>query len=328
MTALPLPEVSAPLPGTERSAPAPAPLTGTLLAVVSAAAFSTSGALAASLLATGWSPAAIVVLRLALAALVLLGPALWQLRGRGHLLRRSWLRIVVYGVVTMAACQLAFFYAVSRLSVGVALLLEYTAPVLIVALVWARTRRRPSWLRLGGAGVAMVGLALVLDVFSGFRVDPVGVLFGLAAAVCLVAYFMMSARTDDELPPLVLATGGLLSASLVLGVVGAVGLVPMTWSTDAVVLLGHRTDPWVPLLGISLVAAALAYLTGIAASRRLGATMASFLGLLEVVFAVVWAWLLLGQLPLPVQLLGGLVIMSGVVAVKVDEVREARRLRV
>ncbi|SDD44454.1 EamA family transporter [Auraticoccus monumenti] len=326
MTALPIPEVSAPTPRTQRSAAASAPLTGTLLAVLSAAAFSTSGALAASLLATGWTPAAIVTFRLGLAALVLLGPALWQVRGRTHLLRRHWRRVVVYGLVTMAACQLAFFYAVSRLSVGVALLLEYTAPVLIVALVWARTRRRPSWLRLGGAATAMLGLALVLDVFSGFRIDPVGVVFGLAAAVCLVAYFMMSAHADDELPPLVLATGGLVSATVVLAVVGTLGLVPMAWSTDAVVLLGHRTSPLVPLLAISLVAAALAYLTGIAASRRLGATMASFLGLLEVFFAVVWAWLLLDQLPLPVQLLGGVVIMAGVVAVKVDEVRVGRTL--
>nr|WP_269449719.1 EamA family transporter [Auraticoccus cholistanensis] len=298
-----------------------------LLAVLSATAFSTSGAFAASLLATGWTPAALVTVRLSLAALVLLAPALWQLRGRMHLLRRHGLRIVTYGAVTMAACQLCYFYAVSRLSVGVALLLEYTAPVLIVALVWLRTRTRPGWLRLAGAGVAMVGLALVLDVADGMRLDPVGVAFGLASAVCCAAYFLMSSRADDELPPLVLAGGGLASAAVVLGVVAALGLVPTAWSADPVVLVGAEVSPLVPLLGIALVAAVLAYLTGIAASRRLGATLASFVGLLEVVVAVVWAWLLVGQLPTSGQLVGGLVILLGVVAVKADEVRAARRGR-
>ncbi|WP_232821705.1 EamA family transporter [Desertihabitans aurantiacus] len=326
MSAVPLPDVGT-VPGARalhRPSPASA---GALLAVLSAAAFSTSGAFAAALLASGWTPGALVTVRLALGGLALLGPALWQLRGRFGLLRTRWPRIVLYGAVTMAACQLCYFYAVSRLSVGVALLLEYTAPVLIVALVWARTRRRPGWLRLAGAGVAMGGLVLVLDVFAGMRLDPVGVLFGLGAAVTLAAYFLMSGRTDDGLPPLVLAAGGLLSAAVVLGAVGAVGLLPFAWSSEPVVLVGVATSPLVPLLGISLVAAALAYATGIAATRRLGAPLASFVGLFEVVFAVAVAWLFVGQLPTGGQLVGGAVIMLGVVAVKLDEVLSARRLR-
>lgn len=329
MTASSIPEISAPalpdpvLPPAVRTS---APVAGTLLAVFSAAAFSTSGAFATALLATGWTPAALVVVRLGLGGLALLVPALLQLRGRFHLLRAHLPRILAFGAITMAACQVLYFYAVSRLSVGVALLLEYTAPVLIVALVWARTRRRPGPLRLIGAGIAMVGLALVLDVVAGLRLDPLGVVFGLAAAVCCAAYFLMSARVEETLPPIVLAAGGLLSASVMLAVLGAVGVLPLGWSSETVVLLGVPTSPLVPLLGLALVAAALAYLAGIAASRRLGATMASFLGLFEVLFAVLAAWLLIDQVLTGTQLLGGVVMMTGVVAVKVDEMREARRL--
>ena len=71
--------------------------------------------------------------------------------------------------------------------------------------------------------------------------------------------------------------------------------------------------------GLGLVAAAIAYVTGIAASRRLGSRLASFVALLEVVAAVVFAWLLLDELPRGIQLVGGLLILVGVVVVKVGE---------
>ena len=82
---------------------------------------------------------------------------------------------------------------------------------------------------------------------------------------------------------------------------------------------------WVPVIGLATVAAALAYVLGIGAARRLGATVASFVGLTEVLFAVLFAWLLLGELPRPVQLLGGLVILAGVVMVKIDETGTLRK---
>jgi drug/metabolite transporter (DMT)-like permease len=76
---------------------------------------------------------------------------------------------------------------------------------------------------------------------------------------------------------------------------------------------------WVPLVLLGVVTAALSYVAGIAAGRRLGSRLASFVALLEVVASVGWAWLLLGELPGAVQLLGGLLILAGVVAVKLGE---------
>ena len=79
---------------------------------------------------------------------------------------------------------------------------------------------------------------------------------------------------------------------------------------------------WVLVLGV--VTAALAYTTGIAAGRRLGSRLASFVALLEVVAAVGFAWVLLGELPTPVQLGGGLLVLLGVVVVKAGEPRAPR----
>ncbi len=82
---------------------------------------------------------------------------------------------------------------------------------------------------------------------------------------------------------------------------------------------GHTVDWWVPLALLGLVTAAIAYTSGIAGIRRLGSRVASFVALTEVLAGVAWAWVLLSELPGPVQLVGGLLILAGVVAVKLGE---------
>lgn len=296
-------------------------LPGLWLAVASAAAFGTSGPFAKSLLDAGWSPAAAVTARIVIAALVLLPPAVVLLRGRWILLVRNWGLLVSYGVVAVAAVQLFFFTAVTTLSVGVALLIEYLGIILVVLWLWLRHGRRPRRWTLVGIVLAVIGLVLVLDLSGGQGADPVGVLWAVGAAVGLAAYFVLSARTDTGLPPLVLAAAGLFIGGVALVLSGLVGLVPMTTSTQDVILAGRSWPWWVPVIGLSLVAAAFAYAAGVAASRRLGPKVAGFVGLTEVLFSLLFAWLLLAQLPLPVQLLGGAFVVAGVVAVRYDEMR-------
>lgn len=292
---------------------------GLLVALISAATFGSSGPFAASLLATGWSPGAIVLARVAGAALVLVIPTLLVLRGKWELLRRNAGVVIAYGLVAIAGCQLAFFAAVDRLSVGVALLLEYLAPVLIVGWLWARHGHRPSPLTAIGVALSVIGLALVLDIFAGIKVDLVGVGFGLIAAIGLMTFFLLSSRSGDALPPMALAGGGLVVGALGLGATAALGILPMAATTEPVVLAGYEAPWWFAIAELALVAAALAYVTGIAAARALGAKVASFVGLSEVLFAVLFAWLLVAQLPAPIQLIGGVLIVGGVIAVRLGE---------
>lgn len=298
------------------------PLVGLGVALASSAAFATSGAFAKSLLIGGWAPGAVVTLRISIAALVLLVPAVYALRGRWGVLRRNARLVVGYGLTGVAGCQLAYFYAVSHLSVGVALLLEYLAPVLIVGWLWLRTRRAPRRLTVVGVVLAVAGLALVLDVMGGMRLSTAGLLWGLAAAVCLVLYFLIVDQVDEELPPISLAASGLVVGAVVLLLAGLVGVLDTTRGASTVVV-GSTTVPWwVPVLVISLVAAAFAYVTGVAAVRMLGAKVASFVALTEVLFAVGFAWLVLGELPTSIQLVGGALIVAGLVAVRADEASE------
>ncbi|WP_156384324.1 EamA family transporter [Marmoricola sp. Leaf446] len=298
---------------------------GLLVALVSAATFGTSGPFAKSLLETGWTPGSTVFLRIAGAALLLLVPTVRALSGRWHLLRGSWRQVLVYGAMAVALPQLAFFYAVDTLSVGVALLLEYLGLVLVVAWQALVRRRWPALPTLAGVVLAVGGLTLVLDLPSLLRggevqISGIGVAWGLLAALGLASYFVMSGVShDDALPPLALAGSGLVVASVGFGVLGLLGVLPMTFRTDDVELAGAVLPWWVPVLELGAVAAATAYVTGIVAARLLGAKVASFVGLSEVLFAVLFAWLLLGQLPGLVQLAGGLLILAGVVVVRLEE---------
>jgi drug/metabolite transporter (DMT)-like permease len=297
---------------------------GLLLAVGSAAVFGTAGAVARPLLDAGWSPGALVTFRIGVASLVLLVPALVQLRGRWSLLRRHAGRLLAYGAFAVAGAQLFYFSAIQHLSVGVALLIEYLAPVLIVGWLWARHGRRPAPLTTLGVALSLSGLVLVLDVTGAVEIDLLGVLFALLAAGGLAVYFLLADHDDDTepLPPLVLAGGGLVVGFVVLLVAGAARVLPWRVSTADVAVAGWSVPWWVPALELGVVAGALAYALGVAAVRRLRSTVASFVALTEVVFAVLFAWWLLAELPSPVQLVGGVLIVGGVVAVRLGEQRQ------
>lgn len=294
-------------------------------ALVSAASFGLSGALAGGLLDAGWSAGAAVLVRIALAALVVAPFGALALRGRWGLLRRQAGTVVLYGLLAVAGTQFCYFSAIQYMQVGPALLIEYTAPAAVLCWLWLTGGQRPGPVTLLGAALAAAGLVLVLDLLSGTAVSPVGVAWALAAMIGAAAYFVISADERTGLPPLTLAGAGLVVGALVLGALGLVGLLPMAATTGPVDYAGRSVPWWLPLVALGLVTAALAYTTGIAAGRRLGSRLASFIALLEVVAAVGFAWLLLDQLPAPVQLAGGALILAGIVTVKLGE-RTVRRM--
>lgn len=292
---------------------------GLALALASSAAFGTSGTFARSLLDTGWSPGAAVLLRIAIAGAVLTALVAPVLRAHGAHVRRNGRTLAVYGIAAVAGAQLCYFNAVEHLSVAVALLLEYSGTLLVVLWLWVRRGHRPRTATVTGSLAAICGLALVLDVLGDVSVDAVGVAWGLGAAVGLATYYVISAETDDALPPLVTAWGGLVVGGMVLGAAAALRVIPFQTATADVTLLDRQTSWLVPLLGMSVVAAAFAYVTGVSGSRILGAKVASFVGLTEVLFAVLFAWVAVDESLSPIQLLGGALVVLGIALVKLDD---------
>ncbi|WP_431942849.1 EamA family transporter [Micromonospora marina] len=291
------------------------------LALLSAITFATSGTFARPLITGEWSAVAVVIARVGIAALVLAVPAVLALRGRWTVLRRNAGSVVLFGLLGVATAQACFFNAVRYLPVGVALLLEYLGIVLVVGWMWLVHGQRPRLLTVAGSVTALCGLGLVLDLTGAGRLDPVGVLWGLGAGVGLAGYFVIAGRIDAGLPSVVMASGGMAVGALALLLLGGIGALPLAAGTADVTFGGHRVSWLVPIAGLSLIAAVVAYLAGVAGTRLLGARLSSFVGLTEVMFAVLIAWLVLDELPSLIQLAGGALILGGVALVRADELR-------
>lgn len=297
---------------------------GVGLALLASLSFGSSGPAAKPLLQSGWSPGAVVLVRIGLAAAALVLPTWWLLHGRVRLSRAAIGRLVAFGIVAVAGMQVCYFAAVQRLPVGVALLVEYSGIVLVVLWQWLVRRSRPAALTLAGAAVALTGLVLVIDPFSGGGpISVTGLAWAFGAAVGLAGYYLLAGRIDPQVPPLLVVTGGMVVGVPAVALAGVAGIVPLTATTEPVTLAGHSL-PWLlPVLWLGLVTAAVAYVSGVLAVQRLGSTVASFLGLTEVLFAVAIAWLLLSEIPSAVQGFGAVAVLAGVVGVQWGESRPA-----
>lgn len=303
------------MPSTART---PNRLTGLVLILVSACSFGGSGTAAKPLMEAGLSPMDVVWLRATGAVLILL-PVLIKHR---DLPRRRPGLILGFGLFAVAGCQGLSFASLALIPVGVALLIEYLGPPLLLGYIRVVQRRKVGSRAALGALLAVLGLCCVVQVWSGLGgLNPWGVLLGLGAAFCQVAYFVLAegvgagAATgpDDEKPvdAIALSAYGLL--------VGAVVFTAASrpWNIDWSVFghdvaMGGRQVPALLLLGwVIVVATVVAYVTGVAAVSHLSAQVAGVVACLEAVVGTVLAWVLLGEhLALP-QIVGGLLVLVG-----------------
>lgn len=294
---------------------------GFVLALGSAASFALSGIFASALMESGWTAGAAVTARIAFAALLLLVPTAFMLRGSWHLVRRAWGSILLFGSLAVAGCQLAFFLAVQFIPPSLALLIEFMGPVLLILWSWLRTRVSPRIITLLGAALAVLGLIAISGGVLSSGLHPLGIFFALIAAVGNAAYFAAGAKADHGIAPLPFVGLGLSVGAVILAIFSITGLLPFTVSSAPGTVAGISLDPWILVTCMVLISTVLAYLLGVAAARRLGATVASFTGYSEPLFGIVWTILLLSVLPTSAQWIGAGLIIAGVVTVKIGELR-------
>lgn len=307
------------------SAARSASVLGFLLALGSAASFALSGIFASALMESGWTAGAAVTARIGFAALLLLIPTALMLRGSWGRVRKAWGSILLFGVLAVAGCQLAFFLAVQFIPPSLALLIEFMGPVLLILWSWLRSRVSPGLVTLLGAALAVLGLIAISGGVLSSGLHPLGILFALVAAVGNASYFAAGAKADHGIAPLPFVGLGLAVGAVILVAVSALGLLPFTVSSAPGTIAGVPLDPWILVTGMVLISTVLSYLLGVAASRRLGATVASFTGYSEPLFGIVWTILLLAVLPTAAQWIGAALIIAGVITVKIGELRETRR---
>ncbi|MFE4514010.1 DMT family transporter [Kitasatospora sp. NPDC056783] len=292
------------------------------LALVSAFAFGGSGTAAKPLIEAGLSPLHVVWLRVTGAAVALLPVAY---RHRDALRRRPGL-LIGFGLLAVAGVQACYFAAISRIPVGVALLIEYLGPPLLIGYVKFVQRKPITRGAAIGAGVAVTGLACVVEIWNGLGFDALGVVFALGAACCQVGYFVLAdagRRGDRPVDPLAVSAFGLLIGAALLTVV------TRPWQADwgklggSVVMNGHTLPALLPAAWMVLIATVLAYLTGVISVGYLSPPVAGVVANLEAVVATVTAWVLLGEhLGLP-QIAGGLLVLAGAFAAQTGKPAEA-----
>ncbi len=225
--------------------------------------------------------------------------------------------LVVVGIIGIGLVQWFYFVAISRLPVGIALLLEYLAPVLVV--LWVRfVRRQAVRARMWAAlALSVLGLAIVARVWAGLTVDGLGLLAGLGAAVALATYYLSSERGMVGRDPLSLAAWTFTAAAAFWSVLRP----PWTfeWSLlDRDVALptpfdGMTASLWVLVVWIIVLGTVVPYSFVLVALSMLGSARTGLLGLAEPVMAGLVAWLVLGELLSWVQLLGAGLILTGIV---------------
>ena len=302
---------------------------------MSAVAFGGSGVAAKPLIEAGFGPLQVVWMRVAGAALVLLPVAL---RHRSLPRRRPGL-VIGFGVLGIAGCQALYYVAIARIPVGVAILVEYLGPALLLA--WVRFVQRRPVRREAVAGVllAVTGLACVVEIWSGSAFAPFGLLCAFGAACCQVGYFVLAdhgtgtdgigpdgapldgtglddgqAPADPAPDPVAVIAHGLIVGTLVLTVFARPWTIAWA-SLTRQAALGDRDVPAVLLVGwIVLVSTVVSYLTGVMAVRRLTPQIAAVVSCVEAVVATVLAWFLLGEHLGAAQIAGGLLVLTGAFA--------------
>lgn len=286
---------------------------GVALIVLASVFFGVCGPFGKVVIQNGLAPVQVTWLRVVGVGLIAVAAALWPLLR----LRRSGPKpplaaLILFGLTAVAGVQAFYFVAVERLPVGIALLLEFMGPIVVVA--WVRFVRRTPLPRAAviGALLSLAGLCVVVEVWAGLRLDAVGLLAGSAAAACQATYFLAGERLTAKVDVRVLLAVGFT--------VGAVALAPLAapWAMDwaslaSPVAIGGVGATSLVSLGALIVCTAVAYAFGLTGLRFLSAPVAGAIGYGEVVVAALAAWALIGEALTVPQIVGGLVVIAGVV---------------
>lgn len=294
-----------------------APWQGVVLATTAAFLFSLNGSVSKTVLESGLEAQRLVELRSVGAALIFLAAVLLTRPRSLRAAPREVAFLLTAGVVGIGLVQFFYFVAIGRLPVGIALLLEYLAPVLVV--VWVRfVRKEPVRTRIWAAlALSLLGLVVVAEAWQGLSLDGIGVLAGLGAAAALATYYLTSERGLGSRDPLSLAAWTFGAAAVFWSVVQPWWTFPWADVTRAVALPGPLPDTTVPawlLVGwVVVLGTVVPYGLILLALRSLGSARAGLLGMAEPVLAALVAYVVLGEALTPVQLLGGAVVLVGIV---------------
>jgi drug/metabolite transporter (DMT)-like permease len=293
------------------------PRLGYAMALAAATLWAINGVVSKVIIESGDIPAERLTEVRTTGAFLLLVTAIGIARPESLRLRRAELpMLLTFGVLGLAFVQWFYFVAISRLDIGVALLIQYIAPVLVA--LWARFAyhepvRRRIWAALG---LSILGIALLVELWQGLTLDGLGVAASLGSAVTFAVYILSAERAIARRDPVSLVCYGFLLASLFWAVLQPWTTFPVHRVDESVSLLGRLDDvslpvwllmSWMVVLGTIIPFALLA-----SSLRHIPASRAAITAMFEPVAATAFAFAWLGESLTAFQLIGALVVLAAI----------------
>ena len=286
-------------------------LTGTLL-------FALNGTVVKSILLSGVSAVTLSETR-AMGAFVILFAIVALTRPRALRVRRDeWKLLLAYGVIGVSMTQFLYFVAIERMPIGIALIIEFTAPIWVV--LWVRFGRRQAvkgtvWV---GLLLAILGLALIAQVWQGFTLDGLGVAAAFGAAIALALFYILgehARRGDHARDAISLTMWGMGGAALFWLLVPPWGF--SNWSaysgvSEPLAGSGPQLPLWVLTTWMVVMGTVVPFALAMKALAYITAAQASIIGMTEPLIASIIAWIALAEVLTPVQIAGGAVVLIGV----------------
>ncbi|MHB8187161.1 MAG: EamA family transporter [Dermatophilaceae bacterium] len=289
--------------------------TGVLFAVGAAALFAVNGNVSKVALLNGISALELVSVRSAGTALILLGITALRSPAALRVGRRELGFLALYGVTGIAMVQWLYFVAIQRMPVGIALLFEYTAPLMVA--LWVRfVQKQPVRSRLWlGLAFALAGLAMVAQFWKGMTLDPIGLISAVGAGAALACYYLMGEHGQRERDPISLMAFSFGFSAVLWAIVTPWWTFPFSRLVHTVDLPGAlpgRAPLWLMVLWIIVLGSVVPFLLVLLAVGRLGPARVGLIGMLEPVGAGIIAWVLLGESLNAAQVVGSLIVLVGI----------------
>jgi drug/metabolite transporter (DMT)-like permease len=289
---------------------------GYAMVATAATLFAVNGSVSKVVLGSGLSSLELAQIRNTCAAILFLAFLLVVAPARLRVGRRELVFLVAFGLIGIALVQWLYFVAIENLPVGIALLIEFTAPLfvaLFARFVYHEQIGRQIWVALV---LCISGLAVVVEVWSGLAFDTIGITAAFAASFALAAYILMAERERKRRDPVSLSFYGFLFAALFWAVVQPLWQFPWEVLGDTVSLQGNLDEYSAPvwlLAGFVVVVGTMVTFSLLTGSlKHITATRASIVATLEPVIATAVAWLWLGEAFGAAQIVGGLVVLTGI----------------
>jgi drug/metabolite transporter (DMT)-like permease len=289
---------------------------GYAMVAIAATLFAVNGTVSKVILKSGITADQLTEVRCAgaLLGLVLLAAATRPASLRVHL--GDLPLLIALGVGGLALVQWSYFYAIARLEIGIALLIQFVGPILVA--LWARfvfgeQVRQRIWLALC---LALAGLTLIVEVWRGGRLSSAGISAAVVAAITYAAYILLAERGVRRRDPISLSAWGFLFATLFWSLLAPWWDFPGGHIDDSVSLLGNLASShlsvWLLMLWMIVLGTIVPFLLVVGALRHISATRAGVTGMLEPVVAILVAWAWLGESLDPVQLGGAGLTLAGI----------------